>query len=164
VKHFGKMIGVRTRACSKCGGDLADRYGKHCYCKACHAANMRANRRKHSDLNDEQRKKANVRSLSKHYLQQGLIKWQPCVACGSEESEMHHESYDRPMDVTWLCRPCHLKEHKTPSQKSSEEQQLRKEAQYLLNKLKANPRYFTVKDHARVDYIESKLKEDRSPS
>src|SRR6185436_6959301 len=36
----------------------------------------------------------------------------PCVKCNSPESQMHHEDYSRPRDVTWLCRPCHDRLHR----------------------------------------------------
>jgi hypothetical protein len=34
-----------------------------------------------------------------------------CVKCGDENSQMHHEDYDKPLEVIWVCRPCHLKLH-----------------------------------------------------
>lgn len=32
-----------------------------------------------------------------------------CQACGCVESvlDMHHVDYDRPLDVMWVCKPCH---------------------------------------------------------
>jgi len=42
----------------------------------------------------------------------GLLKKQPCTICGSEKSLAHHESYNRPLDVTWLCQPHHKARHK----------------------------------------------------
>lgn len=35
----------------------------------------------------------------------------PCTRCGSEKSLAHHEDYDKPLDVVWLCQPCHKKRH-----------------------------------------------------
>jgi len=34
-----------------------------------------------------------------------------CVRCGAEKTEAHHEDYDKPLDVVWLCTPCHKKRH-----------------------------------------------------
>ena len=36
----------------------------------------------------------------------------PCERCGDENSLAHHEDYDKPLDVVWLCHPCHKKRHK----------------------------------------------------
>lgn len=49
--------------------------------------------------------------MAKVYLKRGKIAKQPCVRCGSSESQMHHEDYSKPLEVTWLCRPCHLQVH-----------------------------------------------------
>lgn len=111
-QHLNKKKGILSRACSKCGGDLGERYGKQRWCKSCHAANMRATRPKHRDLPDEARKKANARSYTHVYVNRGKIVKTPCVKCGNEKSEAHHEDYSKPLEVTWLCRACHLEHHK----------------------------------------------------
>jgi len=37
----------------------------------------------------------------------------PCVKCGSDKNvEGHHEDYDKPKELTWLCKVCHLEHHK----------------------------------------------------
>lgn len=54
MKHYNKKKGILTRECSKCGGDLGERYAF---------------------------------------------------------VNFHHENYDKPLEVIWLCRPCHLKLH-----------------------------------------------------
>lgn len=42
----------------------------------------------------------------------GWIEVQPCAKCKSTERiDGHHPDYDRPLDVIWLCRPCHVLEH-----------------------------------------------------
>lgn len=35
-----------------------------------------------------------------------------CAECGEAETEAHHENYNRPLEVQWLCRSCHTKLHK----------------------------------------------------
>jgi ribosomal protein S27AE len=112
VKHYGKKTGIITRSCSKCGSDLKDRHRKQKYCLKCHAEYMRLNRPRHSQLTDEQRKKANARSYAHVYLKRGKIQKQNCVKCGSDNSQMHHEDYDKPIEVIWYCRICHLELHK----------------------------------------------------
>lgn len=95
--------------CSACHA-RRDR-GMQRYCKKCHAAYMRENRPKHSELTPEQRKKANARSYAHVYRDRGLIEIKPCEKCGAT-AEMHHEDYSKPTQVRWLCRECHLEHHK----------------------------------------------------
>lgn len=49
--------------------------------------------------------------LVEYALKNGSLKKMPCVKCGNQKSEAHHEDYSKPLEVKWLCRPCHLKEH-----------------------------------------------------
>jgi DnaJ-class molecular chaperone len=111
MEHWGKQKGILTRACSKCGGDLGDRYGKQRYCKSCHAANMRATRPKHRDLPMHAKIKANCRAMTGHYVKRGLIVKTPCKECGSLNVEAHHNDYTKPMEVLWFCRKHHLEFH-----------------------------------------------------
>lgn len=111
MKHFGKKRGIRTRECSKCGGDLGDRYLVHAYCAKCHAEYMRKNRPKHSQLSEDARKKANCRAYTHVLIKRGKLKKEPCKVCGSEKSESHHEDYSKPREVIWLCREHHLIYH-----------------------------------------------------
>jgi len=45
-------------------------------------------------------------------LRRGLIARGPCEICGSAEVDGHHDDYDRPMAVRWLCRRHHRAEHR----------------------------------------------------
>jgi alpha-beta hydrolase superfamily lysophospholipase len=40
----------------------------------------------------------------------GRLVRQPC-ACGNQKTQAHHHDYAKPLDVRWLCGPCHRKEH-----------------------------------------------------
>jgi len=42
----------------------------------------------------------------------GLLIQQPCIRCGDHQSLAHHEDYSKPLDVMWLCQPCHKVRHK----------------------------------------------------
>lgn len=36
----------------------------------------------------------------------------PCEVCGEEKSEAHHDDYERPLDVRWLCHKHHMEHHR----------------------------------------------------
>lgn len=101
--------------CSRCRG-ANDRPGQR-YCRSCHAAYMRVWNRTHPRTS-AQRHKAVVRQISNLYKSLGVLVAQPCDACGSAKSEMHHGDYDKPLDVRWLCRSCHLALHKQVSRET----------------------------------------------
>ena len=42
----------------------------------------------------------------------GELVREPCIRCGNTKSVAHHEDYDKPLEVTWLCQPCHKQRHK----------------------------------------------------
>jgi hypothetical protein len=47
-------------------------------------------------------------------VQEGrLEKSDHCLRCGTEDVIIvgHHSDYSKPLDVVWLCRPCHAREH-----------------------------------------------------
>ncbi len=31
-----------------------------------------------------------------------------CECCGATKADAHHESYEKPLEVVWLCRSCHM--------------------------------------------------------
>lgn len=62
------------------------------------------------------RLKVLARNATTNARRRGELKPQPCVDCGKSPSQAHHEDYSRPLDITWLCRDCHLVRHgKSPS-------------------------------------------------
>lgn len=80
------------------------------YSKAEHAAYMRKWRVNHP-LSEQQRLKDNIRSYAGVYKRRGKIAVEPCSKCGADNAQMHHEDYTKRLEVTWLCRPCHLERH-----------------------------------------------------
>jgi len=50
-------------------------------------------------------------------IKKGAITRDPCEVCGEVKTEAHHEDYDKPLDVTWLCRRCHCAFHRKKKEK-----------------------------------------------
>lgn len=103
-----KVMGL----CCACGADR-DRAGQR-YCRSCHAKWMRENRPKHRELGDVARAAANCRSYANVYQNRGLLARQACECEGDDCSgkvEKHHDDYDKPLEVRWLCRAHHLRLH-----------------------------------------------------
>ena len=59
---------------------------------------------------DTRRQKAHL-AVSRA-IRSGRIQREPCIRCGEIKSLAHHEDYDKPLDVMWLCQPCHKQRHK----------------------------------------------------
>lgn len=113
-----RKVGVTKTTCSRCGGELEpQRIAKQRYCLSCHAMHMRLTRPKHSELPDESRKKANARAYANTCVRRGIIEVKTCEICGGE-AEKHHDDYDKPKDVRWLCRPHHLEWHRIENGKA----------------------------------------------
>lgn len=81
------------------------------FCKSCHAAYMREWRKNHL-LTKVQKLKDIARSYANVYLHRGKIHRKPCQKCGDVKSQMHHPNYRKPLLIIWLCRPCHISEHR----------------------------------------------------
>jgi ribosomal protein S27AE len=45
-------------------------------------------------------------------IKSGALDRNPCERCGEVKSIAHHEDYDKPLEVMWLCQPCHKQRHK----------------------------------------------------
>lgn len=44
-------------------------------------------------------------------LVSGQLKKQPCEVCGAGTVDAHHDRYDQPLNIRWLCRRHHIKLH-----------------------------------------------------
>lgn len=53
-----------------------------------------------------------ARNAVSNAVRNGRLAKRPCAFCGADEGlEAHHHDYSKPLDVTWLCRPCHRRFH-----------------------------------------------------
>ena len=62
-------------------------------------------------LNQENHKKNLARQTVRNAIRDGKLIKKECEICGDPNSEAHHIDYDKPLDVTWLCRRHHLEQH-----------------------------------------------------
>lgn len=44
-------------------------------------------------------------------LKSGKLIRQPCEICGDSPAQAHHDDYNKPLEVRWLCRKCHTEWH-----------------------------------------------------
>jgi len=44
-------------------------------------------------------------------IERGELERKPCEVCGSPDVEAHHEDYDKPLEVKWLCPKDHTARH-----------------------------------------------------
>ena len=42
----------------------------------------------------------------------GRLQKQPCERCSAMKVLAHHENYNDPLNIMWLCQPCHKQRHK----------------------------------------------------
>lgn len=96
---------VRGVECSRCDKPR-DRNGR--YCRACHNEYRRKTRHK---MAPETLLKEKCRAYANTYQRRGKLTPQPCLKCGSLKVEKHHPDYSKPLEVVWLCRPCHRRLH-----------------------------------------------------
>ena len=57
-------------------------------------------------------KKVAARQIVRMAIVGGILVKQPCERCGAVEVEAHHEDYDKPLEVNWLCLSDHRKLHR----------------------------------------------------
>ena len=57
-------------------------------------------------------KKVLARALTKKAIRSKIMIRMPCEVCGEIKSEAHHDDYDKPYDVRWLCRKHHGAHHR----------------------------------------------------
>jgi len=52
-----------------------------------------------------------ARNAVSNAVRDGKLLKMNCAFCGSSNTIAHHHDYARPLDVTWLCTPCHVRFH-----------------------------------------------------
>lgn len=52
-----------------------------------------------------------ARTAVNNAVRDGRLLKMDCAFCGASKTVAHHHDYSRPLDVTWLCTPCHARFH-----------------------------------------------------
>lgn len=60
----------------------------------------------------EDQRRSRAHSAVARSIRKGELVQKPCIQCGEIKSIAHHEDYDKPLEVMWLCQPCHKQRHK----------------------------------------------------
>lgn len=117
--EFPKRHGKRNgRVCNSCKSvDIKawfkknPKYYKEYAARPGVGARLYEHKRKWVARNPEKR---NAHMAVFHAVKRGeLLKPDNCEDCGkpSEMIHGHHEDYTKPLDVVWLCPPCHMARH-----------------------------------------------------
>ena len=61
--------------------------------------------------NQEEREKVECRESTNRAIKAGILERQPCEVCGVDPADCHHADYGNPLNVVWLCKKHHAKEH-----------------------------------------------------
>lgn len=61
---------------------------------------------------NEDKRRVVAHSAVARAIKKGELVRKPCIRCNEQKSLAHHEDYDKPLDVMWLCQPCHKQRHK----------------------------------------------------
>ena len=64
--------------------------------------------------------KVKARNAVAQEVRMGRLQKQPCEVCGECEVEAHHDNYNKPLDVRWLCIKHHRRLHRENSTLSKE--------------------------------------------
>jgi transcriptional regulator with XRE-family HTH domain len=71
-------------------------------------------------------KKYRARTLLNHAVYSGEIFRLPCTVCGNKDSEGHHEDYNKPLEVIWLCSKHHGERHRVINRERSAQKVVQK--------------------------------------
>lgn len=62
--------------------------------------------------NQLEKMKRDCRDETRRLIRKGLLIQKPCEVCGLEDSQSHHDDYQDPINIRWLCSWHHAEHHK----------------------------------------------------
>lgn len=83
-------------------------------CKDCDKIRCKGRNRKQymRDYKKNSGHKLKAKWMVKYAVKKGELVRGVCVVCGKEKVDGHHEDYDKPLDVIWLCHQHHMERHR----------------------------------------------------
>ncbi len=121
---------MEPRPCERCGREFVPERSRRRFCgKSCsgrHNADRSAERsrldgtfyERHADRVKEAARtryatdpEFRKRALARAAARRAFPDPKPCSRCGKPNADRHHDDYDKPLDIRWLCRSCHVNEH-----------------------------------------------------
>ncbi len=117
----------RKYFCCDCGGLKENRNQGYCHdCSARKDRERRIENKKSTSFIVYERHKVNTRrkddpifrikkdihAYTNAAARLGIIIKTPCEICSKPKTEAHHDDYNKPMDVRWLCRKHHNEHHR----------------------------------------------------
>lgn len=110
MRDEAKILGKRIKS-----GTMPYEYHKS-YSKQYHLIEeKRLHRNKRTSLYSKQPHiilKNGCRRKTRTLVSQGIIIKKTCEECGDQKVQCHHNDYNNPYDIRWLCYKCHLDYHK----------------------------------------------------
>ena len=67
-------------------------------------------------------KKKRAQHIVEKAVKKGILVSEPCEVCGVKENlHAHHDDYDQPLEVRWLCQKHHHEWHQTNTAKNGDQ-------------------------------------------
>jgi hypothetical protein len=88
-----------------------ERYREYDKKRSQHPERRKAHAQYVKDWQEANQQRTLAHSQVQNAIRNGSLVRMPCIKCGNEKSQGHHEDYNKPLDVVWLCSPCHQRFH-----------------------------------------------------
>lgn len=110
-----------TKPLDQFHNDKSKKDGKKTLCKPCNIMKSKSfqktdSGRAHRSIANKKyssgnRKKRNAHKLVERAIAAGKLQRGPCEVCGEVKAVAHHDDYDHPLVIRWLCEPHHKEWH-----------------------------------------------------
>lgn len=61
-----------------------------------------------------------ARGMTNYAIRKERLKRLPCEVCSEQKTEAHHDDYNKPLEVRWLCRKHHREFHTIKRRKQND--------------------------------------------